>query len=563
MFASHCSLFMKKMTRHFLLSTFWLIAFLIACTAAPSPEASQPAPTVQPPAAASAASGVATEVATQVAVEAAAESTTEATAEVAAADTATPIVPTDSPAVIFTASLPEAQPGAAGIGDTFYPAFGNGGYDVDHYTLDLTVPDLATSVLQGEATIRATATQPLAQFNLDFLGFQIDLLTVNGQPAQFQRDGQEFAITPLQPLGLGESFEVVVRYSGEPPTLASQSGGDEVGWIFYEGGSYVFSEPDGAATFFPANDHPLDKATYTLRIHAPQGYLAAANGVLVSSAAEGGMSTFTWEERQPMASYLVTVAIGQLDLENGQSASGIPIRNYFQAEVGREYRDLFDRQGEMLDFYSAVFGSYPFETYGSLVVDAEVGSALEAQTLSVYGTDMLDLEDSAVTEQLIAHELAHQWFGDSLSLADWSDIWLNEGFASYAEGLWVEHTEGADALDQWVADLYAYAVEAGDSETPPAAVQPGDLFNEGVYVRGGLALHALRLEVGDETFFKIIQTYVGRYQHRNVRTADFIAVAEEISGKSLGQFFDDWLKQPALPPIPALGLGRGAVVCPV
>jgi aminopeptidase N len=208
----------------------------------------------------------------------------------------------------------------------------------------------------------------------------------------------------------------------------------------------------------------------------------------------------------------------------------------------------------MVVYYSELFGSYPFEVYGALVVDARLGAALETQTMSLFGMDMMDPAQGEGSQQVIAHELAHQWFGDSISLADWRDIWLNESFATYAQSLWLEHTQGREALDQWIKDVYAFVVKNRNSMSPPGEPPADDLFNAGVYYWGALCLHALRLEVGDEKFFDILKTYHDRFKGGNARTADFIAVAEEVSGKELSTFFDSWLYSESVAPIPELGL---------
>jgi len=210
----------------------------------------------------------------------------------------------------------------------------------------------------------------------------------------------------------------------------------------------------------------------------------------------------------------------------------------------------------MIDYFSGIYGQYPFEVYGSMVMNTDFESALENQTLSIYGIDMIDYEDVEGTELTVAHELSHQWFGDSISVADWGDIWLNEGFATYSEGLWIEHLDGREALDDWVDYLYTEVITYPDYFVAPGDPPADDLFNGGVYVWGGLTLHALRLEVGDETFFEILPAYFERYQGGNATTADFIAVAEEVSGKDLKEFFDNWLYGKTIPPISALGLGE-------
>lgn len=473
----------------------------------------------------------------------------------------TPSVPTLQPATQSAAVtlLPEgpADPnaGSAGLGDSLYPGFGNGGYDALHYRLDITVTDVATSNLLAVTTLDAKATQDLTSFNLDFIGFEITGITVNGQAADFDRAGQELTITPARPLPAGDEFTVVVEYNGPPGHMQSVALPFQTGWVTIEGGSFVLSEPDGAASFFPSNDHPLDKASYTFLVTVPKPYEVAANGVLTETTDHGDARTFVFEERAPMASYLATINIDELDEETMKSRNGIPIRNYYSTGLPEDVRKPFARQGEMLDYFGGVFGPYPFEVYGAFVMDTQFGAALENQTMSIFGMDMINLQDVPGTELVVAHELAHQWFGDSVSVADWGDIWLNEGFADYSEGLWIEHISGRKALDAWVKSQYNEVLQYPQYYPPPGNPPADDLFNGGVYLRGGLTLHALRTQVGDETFFKILQTYYARYQGGNASTADFLAVAEEISGKELTNFLEDWLYSENLPPIPALGLG--------
>lgn len=479
--------------------------------------------------------------------------------------TATPAstVMPPSPTVVVTELSPtpglgmKAEPGPPGVGDSLYSHLGNGGYDVQHYTLDLTVKDVARSDLEGKTTIEARATQNLSSFNLDFIGFEITTLTVNGQTAEFARSGQELTITPYAPLVENETFTVEIQYQGIPGEIESTAIPIQTGWITFDGGSFVLSEPDGAASFYPVNDHPLDKASYTFRVTVPEPFEAAANGILTETIDHGNTTTFLFEANDPMASYLATVNIDEFDSETSQSEGGVHIRNYYPTDLSEEIRKPFARQGEMIDYFSELFGAYPFDVYGSLVIDLEFGAALETQTMSIFSKAMIDANQLEGSEQVVAHELAHQWFGDSVSLADWRDIWLNESFATYAQGLWTEHTRGRAALDEWVRQTYAFVREEHESMSPPGEPPADRLFNQGVYSWGALCLHALRLEVGDETFFQILQTYHERFAGGNARTADFIAVAEEISGKELNAFFDSWLYSQELAPIPALGLKAG------
>ena len=440
--------------------------------------------------------------------------------------------------------------GSSGLNDSLFPESGNGGYDVQHYTLDITVNDVSTSDLTAATTIAAKATQDLSSFNLDFIGFEISGITINDQPADFDRDGQELTVTPATLLQANESFTVSVQYSGSPNNFTSQSLQFQTGWVTFDGGTFVLGEPDGAATFYPVNDHPLDKASFTFRVTVPEPFEVAANGVLTETIDNGATNTFLFEARDPMASYLATININEFDVETMQADSGIPIRNYYATGLPASVREPFARQGEMLTYFGELFGPYPFEVYGSLVLDVEVGAALETQTLSIYGLDMIDPNDVTGTEGVVAHELAHQWFGDSVSVADWKYIWLNEGFAMYSSGLWIEHTDGRAALDEWIKSVYESVQANREHFIPPGYPTTGELFNGGVYFRGALTLHALRLEVGDEAFFETLKTYHEQYKGSNATTEDFIAVAEETSGKDLQELFDNWLYSGIIPPLP-------------
>jgi aminopeptidase N len=468
--------------------------------------------------------------------------------------------PFNPPAAITAVIVPEeavgeeTKAGSSGLGDSYYPSFGNGGYDVTHYTLDIMVNNVTTSDLTASTTIDATATQDLLSFNLDFIGFDIDSVKVNDESAEFSRKGQELTVIPLKPLMIGQSFTTVIKYNGSPQEMQSVALPVQTGWIIADNRSFVLSEPDGSADFYPVNDHPLDKATYTFRVTVPEPFEVAANGVLTKTTDNGDTSTFTFELRDPMASYLATVNIDKFDIETTESKGGIPIRNYYSSDLPEQVRKPFARQGEMLDYFSELFGPYPFGVYGSMVMNTEFESALENQTLSIFGIDMIDYDDVEGTELTVAHELAHQWFGDSVSVADWSDIWLNEGFATYSEGLWIEHLHGREALDEWVKSQYADAVE--NSYPSPGNPPADDLFNDGVYVWGGLTLHALRLEIGDDAFFETLKTYFAMYKNGNATTDDFITIAKQVSGKELDGFFDRWLYGEKIPSIPDMGLGE-------
>ena len=457
--------------------------------------------------------------------------------------------------VLLAAGAVHAQgpvAGEDGIGDPYFPDLGNGGYNALHYTLDLTA-DVENNTLSGTVTMDATAEADLRTFNLDFAGFEVSNVAVNGHAVDWDRKGSELIVVPLTPVPAGE-FSVSVTYSGIPQPLRSSAVPIEVGWNNYGTGSYVASEPDGAQNWYPVNDHPLDKATYTIRITVALPYVVAANGVLEDTIDNGdGTTTYVWESSHPMASYLVTVGIDDYVMQTQEGPDGLPIRNFFPPEIAEEAQIDFSTTPDMIAFYSETFGPYPFEAYGVVVADVDLGFALETQTLTLFArswvTEFGDIEEA------VAHELAHQWFGNSVSLASWPDIWLNEGFATYASWLWFEHSQGATYLDSVVEQVYAsIAGSPPMAVTPPGKAPAGDLFNFGVYYRGALVLHALREQVGDDTFFEILRTYYERFAYANASIEDFTALAEEISGEDLGAFFEGWLRDDVMPDIPSMGL---------
>ena len=459
--------------------------------------------------------------------------------------------------------LDNATAGAEGLGDSRYPLLGNGGYDVQHYTLDFDVTDVESSSLDAVTTIEAQATQDLSSFNLDFTGFDLASITVNGQPAEFSRDGQELTVTPTHPINQGDDFAVEVQYSGSPqPTQSISVDEREIptGWVPFMGGSYVLSEPNGAENYYPVNNHPLDKASYTFNVTTPKPYEVVANGILEETIDNGDTNTYVFEARDPMAGYLSTINIYEgFNTETETSANGVQIRNYFAEGIPEEQLAPFDRQPEMVDYFSEIFGPYPFEAYGSVVVNTPINvSALETQTLSIFGLEALARPD---LESVVAHELAHQWFGDSVSLSDWGDIWLNESFATYAQGLWIEESAGGtEALNSWVQNQFAITAADFDNLVVPGEPPADDLFNyNSVYTWSSVGLHALRLEIGDEAFFDSLRTYTEHFQNGNVVPEDFIHITEEASGQELDPLFDRWFYSEELASIPELGLFAGTL----
>ena len=640
-------------------------------------------------------------------------------AALVAACNATPTAPTTSTPQPAAA----AQPGADGIGDEFFPQMGNGGYDALHYTIDLSV-SVAQNAIKGSTTITAQATQDLSRFNLDFNALQIEGITVNGAETKFAQAKRELTITPAQPLAKGEKFTVVVTYQGKPSETALVKEDAMLANSWANDGASILAhgEPSKAWMWYPVNGHPQDKATYTFKITVEKPYMAILNGKQTSVTPNSdGTQTYTYQANDRMASYLVTFSVVKDYVAQTQTGpNGLPITNYCPAEKAAQCEKIFARQPEMIAFYNEQFGPYPFESFGALVSRSDMAGALETQTLVTYGGNMLFQMPEKQAEDVVAHELAHQWYGDSVSLKQWKEIWLNEGFATYASGLWQAHAGGGNladsaarwekvsqgdmsgmtttsapqpapaggatgapagmpgadtakflptlleqmpgpmqsmfemdiqkalavfskldmskvklssaqaraflaalpagtltdaqiaqlatdgsawqdfagklaastdgktklTLDQFKAAMNALPLEsvplkesdiqtfvttifpnvqiaggpggAGQDAqqnqvtiTPPGKPTAEALFNPGVYQRGALTLYALQQKIGAEAMSKLLKTYYATYKDGNATTADFIGLAEKISGQKLGDFFDAWLYGEEVPAVPA------------
>lgn len=648
------------------------------------------------------------------------------------------------------------------MGDPYYPLDGNGGYDVQSYDLDLRY-DPGSDVLTGTATITASATQNLSSFDLDLVGLDVRSVTVGGKPATFSRQGQELQVTPSKGIARKSRFTVVVRYDGVP--LPVEDLGTS-GFIATDDGFIVAGQPHGAAYWFPANDHPTDKAAFSFEVTVPAGLEAVANGKLDGKKTRNGWTTWEWEAKEPMATYLATVNVGQFEIDayqrngikfwdaidpdllkpvaapstgsslaisgqanssyqrlsrtihvpaqgatvsftvtrgiepdwdfffveartagqddwttladqNGHTSSdtglscpagwqaihpflahyqtannddtcsptgtsgqwnaatgssapevwkvALPAGTARDVEVSLSYasdevvqgngvfvddivvstgegktsfeadsspldgwtvpgppagspgntadwkagtvadlppaqgmvaRGSFKRQPEILSFLAQSFGPYPFNAGGGIVDDAPLGFALETQTRPIYSSVFFG--DPVSGDGVVVHEIAHQWYGDNLAVAQWKHIWLNEGFATYAEWLWSDR-EGLGtaqetfdfAYDGFPADDGFWSLTIGDPGV-------GHEFDGPVYTRGAMTLHALRVTVGDDAFFRILRQWSKANAGGNVTTDQFVALAEKVSGQELSPLFDAWLFSPTRPAAPGAPLVAAA-----
>jgi aminopeptidase N len=450
-----------------------------------------------------------------------------------------------TPAIAQTAGF---SPGAPGIGDPYFPLEGNGGYDVQHYDLRFSY-DPATDRLDALNKITATATQNLSRFDLDFQQLTVKGVDVNDRAASFTRDGQELVITPSTGIADGSTFSVNVRYSGVPQTIVGSPivFGSPYGFIHTDDGAFMGDEPNATSTWIPLNDHPSDKATWTFRVTVPAGLEVIGNGRLVSHRESDGKSTWVWDERDPMSNYLATAGIGQWEFKSGRTPGGIPetvaIDPTLKAANPAAMDFFYNTTAEATDLWNDTFGPYPFDSTGAIADNATyngqtIGFSLETQTRPLY---------SAVrSTSTIAHELAHQWFGDSVAVRTWKHIWLNEGFASFAQYLWNEHTGVRTAHEDFVLD---YSRPASDPfwQIVVADPQRDTMFARAVYRRGAMTLQALREKIGDAPFFEILRTWAAEHRNGTATTEEFIALSEQISGQDLSNFFQVWLYTPEKP----------------
>ncbi|MFE2554064.1 M1 family metallopeptidase [Streptomyces sp. NPDC059355] len=439
------------------------------------------------------------------------------------------------PMSMVSSSSTAGNIGSSGLEDSLFPLAGNGGYDVRNYNLTLDY-DPKYRRLKGIVVITAKATQELTRFNLDLTGMTVQGVKVDQAEASFRRDGQELVITPGHPVGHDESFAVTITYEGIPEPIIDS--GLPIGWNSTDNGAFVGSQPNAAMTWFPVNDHPKDKASYDFTVTVPKGSTAVANGIFRGQENSDERSTFRWRQEEPMASYLATVAVGEFKIQQYTTETGLEVYNAVDPREAAAWPAL-EKLPAILDWASGLFGPYPFKSAGAIVVHSDVWggtSALETQGRPIYPSS-LSLDGLS----LMVHESAHQWFGDSLTIDTWEDVWLNEGFATYAEWLYDEQ-HGGDSAQKTFDRFYATPANEPLWNSSVASLRdPSEIFSSGTYTRGAMALHKLRTNVGDDTFFRILRSWTAAHRGGNVTTKQFITLAESLSGKDLVPMFHTWI----------------------
>ena len=428
-----------------------------------------------------------------------------------------------------------AKPGAAGIGDSYFPLDGNGGIDVLHYDVRDRY-DFASGLLRGRTILTLLATTDLSRFNLDFL-LKATRVRVNGKRASFDRGNQhELRITPGTPVRAGQRLSVEVRYAGRPAD-ATYLGASN--WLADAREVVTINEPHMASWWFPANDHPRDKATMDVRITVPKRHKVISNGAQIDRVVKGKLATTHWRTSEPIVPYLAFFAAGSFEVRRGSldgRAFVVAVSKQLPSRVRRASMRVMLQSASLTAWLETQLGPYPFSSTGGVVTSLNPGFALETQTRPVYPAV------GPESRQLLVHEIAHQWFGDSVSVDRWRDIWLNEGFATFMEQRWHESI-GDRTADQWLSDTYD-----GLRDNPAFWALPIDdpgadrIFDQAIYIRGAMTLQALRNRIGEDVFWTLLRTWAAARAGSNGSVADFRALAAAISGQDLAAFFDTWLQ---------------------
>lgn len=427
-----------------------------------------------------------------------------------------------------------------GIGDRLFPSLGNPGIDVQHYTVKLQY-DHDRNLLTVDEQLDIVMTQDRATFSLDCDGPKIKSVTIDGTPATFKTARPELLITPASPLTSGQQIALDVSYTVSPRPVQSPSS-VEVGWFATAGGSYVLNEPEGAHSWLPSDDHPSDQATFRFEVTVGSGVTAVANGAMVDHTTTPDSETWTWQEDHPMTTYMIQILTGDYELVDGTGPNGMPLLSAVLREDRTRMQPFLDTIDDQIDFFDGYFGPYPLDRYGIAITDSVPGLAMETIERSQFSRD--DFASGRLDppqELLLSHELAHQWFGDAVTPKRWTDVWLNESFATYGEWMWLDHL-GEGSIDD-------SANSALMSRDPGSTARPSveQMFGFDSYDGGAVILHALRKTIGDDKFFSLLRRWVTDYKGTARTTEDFTALASEVAGTDLTEFFKTWLYADILP----------------
>lgn len=451
-------------------------------------------------------------------------------------------------ATLVAATLPPPEP--LGIGDPLFPYLGNPGYDVTAYDLAFTYSGDNTKPLDAVTKIDALTTERLERVNLDLTQGTVSSVEVDGTPARFVTAGEDLVVTPRSAIDAGARMRITVHHT-------SETDGKDGGWLRTTDGLAMANQADAARRVFPGNDHPADKAYFTFRITTPERLTAVANGLPVAKTRHGGTVIWTYRTHHPMATELAQVSIGNSAVVHREGPHGLPVRDVVPAADREKLERWLAKTPAHLRWMEREVGPYPFETYGMLIAGADTGFELETQTLTLFERSLFTRPEYPewYVDSIMVHELAHHWFGNSVSPRTWSDLWLNEGHATWYEARYAEE-HAKKALKTRMRNAYRNSDRWRAAGGPPAAPepptpgQPISLFRPVVYDGSALVLYALRQRIGDDAFQRVERDWVRIHRDGTATTADFTSLASRISGRDLSGFFKEWLYGRTTPPMP-------------
>ncbi|MGJ6966762.1 M1 family metallopeptidase [Streptosporangium sp. G11] len=460
-----------------------------------------------------------------------------------------------------------AKPGARSAGDPLFAYLGNGGYDVRSYDVSYDYRS-GTTKMDASVRIEATATHALSGFSLDAAVERISRVAVDGRPAGFRVSGEKLLITPEKALPGGRPFRVDVSYrvdrvaNPQSPAFPQDEKPHRTAWVDKKDGFAVMGQPDRAHLFFPSNDHPSDKAKVTFRITAPKGLQAVAGGTLRARTEKAGRVTSVFTTRDPIPTHVAQAAVGRFTLVESKGPHGLPLRSYVATAQAARTRALVNGIAEQMKWMEKQVGPFPFETYGVLgVPDDYNGVALETATISTYAVENLtgadrrgrvtkeETQNDAIT---MVHELAHQYFGDAVSVRDWNQMWISEGHAEFYQVLYAVEKGWRDLDDpsRGLRARYEFDGEKRVESGPPGKMKHARDVLVGTNTGGLLMLFGLREMVGKDTFRRIEKTFFAEFRGRSAGTRDYIEVANRVSGKDLTGYINGWIHNAETPPMP-------------
>ncbi|WP_457207436.1 M1 family metallopeptidase [Nocardioides sp. P5_C9_2] len=439
-------------------------------------------------------------------------------------------------------ALAESTP----VEDSVYPGVGHPDVDALLYDLDLAWAP-AERLLTGTATLTFRAARDTRAFRLDLAdALDVESVTLDGEEAAYARRTKTLVVR--EPLSAGDRHELVVAYSGSPrpePAPTTRRDFSTLGFTVTDRGEvWTMQEPYGAYSWYPVNDQPSDKALYDITVSVPSPWTGIANGRLVSTSQKDGSTTTHWQLDEPASSYLVTLAIGDYAHRSNRSGSGLAIDYWTPRGLPLAYDDL-KVAAKAVDWIEQRLGPYPFSTLGMVLTDSQ--SAMETQTMLTLGNT-----DYVRSAPVVLHELVHQWYGDQVSPADWSDVWMNEGMTMYMQALYEADRGGYD-VSRTIEEWRAQDQQLRDEYGPPGEYDERQFGGSNIYYSPAVMWDELRRELGDEAFFEIARTWLTDHDNQSVTRQQAYDHWEDESGLELTRFFDAWITGRRTPPEGLIG----------